>query len=369
MRIRPAEDFREPRAVIKVIGVGGAGGNAVNRMIQAGLHGVEFIAANTDAQALKGSLAEVRVQLGETLTKGLGVGGDPSRGRDSTLESEEIIREHLTGADMVFITAGMGGGTGTGGAPVVARIAKELKALTIGVVTKPFEFEGANRASIAETGTAEMRQNVDTLLQIPNQRLFEVIDNRTPCDEAFRRADDVLRKAIQSISDVITVPGMINMDLNDIRTVMKDAGEALIGMAEESGQARALKAAKAAVESPLLENVVIDGAKGLVVNVTGRKDGLMLVEIEEAMGHIKAAASPDAKIKLGTAYDETVGDKIRITVIATGFPLRRRKFPGHRAVDLSHSNVPPDARSLVMASTAEELSKPAFMRLKVRKLR
>ncbi|MFA6317667.1 MAG: cell division protein FtsZ [Elusimicrobiota bacterium] len=369
MLIRPSKDFQEKRAVIKVIGVGGAGGNAVNRMVQAGLQGVEFIAANTDAQALKGSLAEIRVQLGETLTKGLGVGGDPAKGRDSTIESEDTIREYLAGADMVFITAGMGGGTGTGGAPVVARVAKELDALTIGVVTKPFEFEGVTKASIAENGATEMRQNVDTLLQIPNQRLFEVIDNRTPLDEAFRLADDVLRKAIQSISDIITFPGNINMDLNDIRAVMKDAGEALIGMAEESGQGRALKAAKSAVESPLLENVVIDGAKGLVVNVTGRKDSLMTVEVEDAMRYIKDTASSDARIKLGTAYDDSLGEKIRITVIATGFPARRRRFPGHRGIDLSHANVPPDARSLVATATAEELSKPAFMRLKVRKLR
>ncbi|MBI4677102.1 MAG: cell division protein FtsZ [Elusimicrobia bacterium] len=370
MLIRPAEDFREARAVIKVVGVGGAGGNAVNRMIQASLRGVEFIASNTDAQVLKGSLAEVRVQLGEGLTKGLGAGGDPMKGREATLESEGLLREYLAGSDLVFITAGMGGGTGTGGAPVVARVAKELGALTIGVVTKPFDFEGMHRAEIAQSGIQEMRQNVDTLLQIPNQRLFDIIDSRTPAHEAFRRADDVLRKAIQSISDVITLPGAINMDLNDIRAIMKDAGEAMIGMAEESGGGRALKAAKAAVESPLLENAVIDGAKGLIVNVTGRKEDLMLCEIEEAMGHIKNAASPDARIKLGKAYDETLGDKIRITVIATGFPPRRKgSLSAARRLDLSPRDVPSDARALVMASTLEELNKPAFMRLKVRKLR
>ncbi|MBI5210751.1 MAG: cell division protein FtsZ [Elusimicrobia bacterium] len=370
MRIRPAEDFRELRAVIKVFGIGGAGGNAVNRMVEARLQGVEFIAANTDSQALKGSLAEVRIQLGEGLTGGLGVGGDPAKGKDATLESETQIREVLQGSHLVFITAGMGGGTGTGGAPVVAKIAKELGALTVGVVTKPFEFEGLNRTALADGGIQEMRQSVDTLLIIPNQRIFEIIESHTPCDEAFRRADDVLRKSIQSISDMITVPGFINMDLNDIRATMKDAGEALIGMAEESGPQRAVRAAKAAVESSLLENAVIDGAKGLVISITGRKEDLTLSEVEGAAEHIKSTACPDANIKVGTAYNDAIGDNIRVTVIATGFPTRRKRGLGlRRGVDLGPPDVPPDARPLVGAVTMEELNKPAFMRLKVRKLR
>ena len=373
MKVQVTEDFKESRAVIKVIGVGGAGGNAINRMAEAGIQGVELVAANSDAQDLRRSEASVRIQLGEALTRGLGVGGDAAKGRLAALESEGHIREVLAGADLVFITAGMGGGTGTGGAPIVARIARESEALTIGVVTRPFDFEKLNRATIAEQGIQEMRKGVDTLLVIPNQRLLDITDTDTTTEAAFRLADDVLRKAIQSISDVITTPGVINMDLNDIRAVMKDAGEALIGMGEESGPGRAIKAAKAAVQSPLLENVVMDGAKGLIVNITGRKASLKLSEIQEAMELIAGAASQDARIKLGKAYDESLGEAIRITVIATGFPTRR----GHR--NLARSGV----RSLAQrpardfaqegeapgSSLPEDWLKPAFMRLKVRKLK
>ena len=379
MRIQVAEEFHESRAVIKVIGVGGAGGNAINRMAEAGIQGVELIAANSDAQDLRRSLAEVRIQVGEHLTKGLGVGGDPERGRAAMLESETPITEVLHGADLVFITTGMGGGTGTGGAPIVAQIAKQMGALTIGVVTRPFDFEKLNRANLAEQGIQEMRKNVDTLLVIPNQRLLEILEEDTTAEQAFRMADDVLRKSIQSISDVITTPGTINMDLNDIRAIMKDAGEALIGMGEESGPSRAMKAAKAAIHSPLLENVVMDGAKGLIVNITGRKATLKLSEIEEAMGLITGAASQDAKIKMGKAYDESLGDAIRITVIATGFPSRRGR-------SLARAGVRPgllgQRRSIIGAdvidapepgpqavSGPDDWSKPAFMRLKVRKLR
>jgi cell division protein FtsZ len=372
MRIQVSKDFTDTRAIIKVIGVGGAGGNAINRMAQAGIQGVELIAANSDAQDLRRSLAEVKVQVGEMITKGLGVGGDPTRGRAAMAETEEQIREYLQGADLVFVTAGMGGGTGTGGAPIVARIAKELGALTIGVVTRPFDFEKLNRASIADQGIQEMRQNVDTLLVIPNQRLLEIIDTDTTTDAAFRIADDVLRRSIQSISDVITTPGEINMDLNDLRAIMKDAGDALIGMGEASGAGRALKAAKAAIQSPLLENVVMDGAKGLIVNITGRKETLKLTEIEEATALITGAASQDAKTKSGYAYDEGLGDTIRITVIATGFPTRRRSLarlgykpgvsPARRPLDVE----PAEART---TSGPEDWSKPAFLRLKVRRLK
>lgn len=380
MRIHVTEDLKESRAVIKVLGVGGAGGNAINRMAEAGIQGVELIAANSDAQDLRRSEASVRIQLGENLTRGLGVGGDAAKGCLAALESEDQIREVLGGADLVFITAGMGGGTGTGGAPIVAKLAKEIGALTIGVVTRPFDFEKMNRANIAEQGIQDMRRNVDTLLVIPNQRLLDVIDTDTTAEAAFRLADDVLRKAIQSISDVITTPGTINMDLNDIRAVMKDAGEALIGMGEESGPGRAVKAAKAAIHSPLLENVVMDGAKGLIVNITGRKATLRLSEIEEAMQLIAGAASQDAKIKMGKAYDESLGESLRITVIATGFPARRGNrnllragfrpgtLGGRRPAGLD-SQEGSDARAAAGPAAPEDWGKPAFMRLKVRKLK
>ena len=377
MKIEISEDFKDTRAVIKVIGVGGAGGNAVNRMVDAGLRGVELIAANSDAQDLRRSKAEVRIQIGETVTKGLGVGGDPSKGRAAAQESEAQLQEVLSGADMVFVTAGMGGGTGTGGAPVVAKLAKAAGALTIGVVTRPFRFEGIQRANLAESGIQELRQSVDTLLVIPNDHLFDVVESDTPSDEAFRKADDVLRKAVQSISDVITTSGTINMDLNDLRAIMKDAGEALIGMGEAEGANRAVRAAKEAISSPLLENVNITGAKGLIVNLTGRKSTLTLHELDEVMGHIQPQVSPEAKVKVGKAFDESLGDSIRITVIATGFPAQRTGRhltraglrPGMLAARYQGlaSGVQPDARQA--ASAPEDWSKPAFLRLKTRKLK
>ncbi len=377
MKIQVLEDVHETRAVIKAIGVGGAGGNAINRMAEAGIKSVELIAANSDAQDLRRSLAHIRVQIGEKLTKGLGVGGDSARGRLAMEESAEQIREILQGSDLVFITAGMGGGTGTGGAPLVSQIARELGALTVGVVTRPFAFEKLNRANLAEQGIQEMRKNVDTLLVIPNQRLLDISDSETTAESAFRLADDVLRKAIQSISDVITMPGNINMDLNDMRAIMKDAGEALIGMGEASGAGRAAAAAKAAVHSPLLENVVMDGAKGLIVNITGRKDGLKLAEMEEAMDLITGAASPDAKIKMGKAYDDSLGDSIRITVIATGFPVKRnpRHFfkANHFQDDSNESALSGKKKGAFEISKSQDslddLSKPAFLRLKTRKLK
>ena|SRR5579883_2389543 len=375
MRIQVSEEL-ERRAVIKVIGVGGAGGNAINRMAEAGIQGVELIAANTDAQVLHKSMAEVRIQVGETLTKGLGIGGDHRKGKLAMLETEERVKEVLRGSDLVFVTTGMGGGTGTGGAPVVAGWAKELGVLTIGVVTRPFGFEGLHRASIAEEGIQAMRESVDTLLVIPNQRLLDIADSDMAAEAAYKMADDVLRRSIQSISDVITTAGAINMDLNDIRAIMKDAGEALIGMGEASGPGRSIQAAKAAIHSPLLENVVMDGAKGLIVNITGRKATLKLAEVEEAMGLITGAASPDAKIKMGQVYDEALGETIRITVIATGFPTRRR--------GLSRAGVPlrerrgllgPQPQAVItdaagaVPGSPEDWSKPAYLRLKVRKLK
>lgn len=378
MRIQAVDDFRETRAVIKVIGLGGAGGNAVNRMVSAGVRGVELIAANSDAQTLRESQAEVRIQIGETLTKGLGVGGDPDLGRRAALESEDQFREVLEGTDLVFITTGMGGGTGTGGAPIVAKLAKDMGVLTVGVVTRPFDFEGLTRATIAEQGIQDLRKCVDTLLVIPNQRLFDVIEPTTTSDQAFQMADDVLRKAIQSISDVITTPGTINMDLNDIRAIMKDAGEALIGMGEAEGEGRAVRAARAAMQSPLLENVVIDGAKGIMVNITGRKATLTLSEMEEAMAVITGAGSPDARIKMGKAYDESLGGVLRITVIATGFPprrgtsrhlLRQGLRPGAVGIMRRAPVLEEPSDAPARGADHEELMKPAYLRLKVRKLK
>jgi cell division protein FtsZ len=375
LRIQLSQENNEVRAVIKVIGVGGAGGNAVNRMAAAGVQGVELIAANSDAQDLGRSQAEVRVQIGEKETGGRGVGGDPVKGRRAVIESEEQIREVLHGADMVFVTTGMGGGTGTGGAPVVAQIARELGALTVGVVTRPFGFEGLRRAGLAEEGIQEMRKSVDTLLVIPNDRLFDIADMDTASDKAFEMADEVLRKAVQSISDVITTPGQINMDMNDLRAIMKDAGDALIGLGEADGKGRALQGAKAAVQSPLLENVVIDGAKGLIVNITCRRGDLKLMEIEEIMAYITGQASPDAKVKFGKAYDDTLEGGIRITVIATGFPPRRGgrgRLSGLRPEAAARAGLHSDGSALdsrLAATSAEDLMKPAFMRLKVRKLK
>ena len=376
MRIQLAEELDEKRAVIKVLGVGGAGCNAINRMVATGLDGVELIAANSDAQVLRKCEAHVCIQLGETLTRGLGVGGDAAKGRAAALESEEALREVLRGADLVFVTTGMGGGTGTGGGPVVARLAKEMGALTVGIVTRPFDFEGLRRASIADQGIQEMRQSVDTLLVIPNERLFGVIDPDAAHDHAFREVDEVLRKSVKSISDLITFPGMINLDMNDLRSAMKDAGEALIGIGEAEGPDRALRAAKDAMTSPLLENVVIDGAKGLIVNIAGRKSSLSLSEVQEIMATIQGSVSADANLKMGNAFDETLGDSVRVTVIATGFPSRRARgtfrAPGAavgRGRLISDSTQPSDAQLLQSLHEPDRWTKPAFLRLKVRKLR
>ena len=386
MRVQLAEDLDEKRAVLKVVGVGGAGGNAITRMVQAGLDGVELIAANSDAQVLRRCPAHVCIQLGEQLTRGLGVGGDSGRGRAAALESEAQLREALAGSDMVFVTTGMGGGTGTGGGPVVARLAKEMGALTVGVVTKPFAFEGMRRAAIAEQGIQEMKQSVDTLLVIPNQRLFDVIDPDTPHDQAYRIVDDVLRKSIQSISGLITVPGDINLDMNDLRAIMRDAGEALIGIGEAAGPGRAMSAAREAMTSPLLENAVMDGAKGLIVNIAGRRATLKTSEVEEIMATIQGSASPEVNLKMGNAFDESLGDTIRVTVIATGFPSRRalrgmrlggggaRRAPGEAPAPFGRGPIEPaaeplDETLLKNQNDGDRWTKPAYLRLKVRKLR
>ena len=305
-------------ASIKVIGVGGAGGNAVNRMMEAGLKGVEFIAANTDAQVLTQSRCAKRLQLGTSITKGLGSGANPGIGREAAEEDEAQIAEALDGADMVFVTAGMGGGTGTGAAPVIARIARSQGALTVAVVTRPFEFEGRRRMQLAEEGLRELREKVDTLIVIPNQRLLAIVEKHTPLREAFRVADQVLHHATKGISDLITVPGLVNLDFADVKTVMAERGNALMGAGHASGPNRAYEAAQCAVSSPLLDDVSISGAEALLVNVTGG-ESMTLHEINEAVTVVVEAAGRDANVIFGAVIDETIGDAMSITVIATGF--------------------------------------------------
>jgi cell division protein FtsZ len=310
-------------AAIKVIGVGGGGNNAVNRMIAAGLHGVEFITVNTDAQALMHSQAPFRIQIGEKLTKGLGAGANPEIGEKAAQETREEIIKALRGADMVFVTAGMGGGTGTGAAPVVAECAKEVGALTVGVVTKPFSFEGRRRQAQAELGTAKLKEKVDTLITIPNDRLLQVADKRTSMIDAFRIADDVLRQGVQGISDLIAVPGLINLDFADVKTIMTDTGSALMGIGYGAGDNRAVAAAEAAIKSPLLETS-IEGAKGVLLNITGGPS-LGLLEVNEAAAIISDAVDPEANIIFGAVIDESFQDEVRVTVIATGFDGRPHK--------------------------------------------
>ena len=309
-------------AVIKVIGVGGAGNNAVNRMISEGVQGVEFIVANTDTQALRNSEAETKIQLGPKLTKGLGAGSLPEIGLKAAEESEEQIREALVGADLIFVTAGMGGGTGTGAAPVVARIAKELGALTVGVVTRPFSFEGPKRGRYAAEGVAQLKANVDTLVTISNNRLLEIVDKKTPMLEAFREADNVLRQGVQGISDLITAPGYVNLDFADVKTVMNDQGSALMGIGVASGENRTAEATKKAISSPLLE-VSIDGAEQILLNITGGSD-LTLFEAQDASDIVAAASTSEVNIIFGTSINENLGDEVIVTVIATGIDEERK---------------------------------------------
>jgi cell division protein FtsZ len=308
-------------ALIRVIGVGGGGSNAVNRMIRAEMMGVEFIALNTDAQALLQSDAPHKLRIGDKITRGLGAGGDPSIGERAAEEDSEKIAQALEGSDMVFITSGLGGGTGSGAAPVVAQIAKELGALTIAVVTKPFTFEGAKRRLTAEKAGESLKANVDTLITIPNDRLRDVVQKNTSILDAFRVVDDVLRQGVQGISDIITVPGLINLDFADVRAIMKDAGSALMGIGRASGENRAVEAARQAIASPLLE-VDIAGAQGILFNVTGGGN-LSLYEVTEAAEEIRAAADPEANIIFGTSFNERLGEEVAITVIATGFDGKR----------------------------------------------
>ncbi|NLE73188.1 MAG: cell division protein FtsZ [Actinobacteria bacterium] len=323
-------------AVIKVVGVGGGGTNAVNRMVDAGLRGVEFIAVNTDAQALLMCDADVKIHIGAKITRGLGAGANPEVGRQAADESRDELREALKGADMVFVTAGKGGGTGTGAAPVIAELARELGALTVGVVTRPFSFEGRKRSSQAELGIETLSKKVDTLIIIPNDRLLQVVERRTSIVEAFKVADDVLRQGVQGITDLITVPGLINLDFADVRTIIRNAGSALMGIGSASGENRGVEAARAAISSPLLESS-IDGATGILLNITGGRD-LGLFEVNEAAEIISGAADPDANVIFGAVIDEGMGDQMRVTVIATGFDTNlRRRVPvvGKEAVPSS----------------------------------
>ena len=319
MRLRLADEFRAG-ARIKVIGVGGGGGNAVNRMVQVGLDGVEFMVANTDVQALQGNAAPVKIQIGGKLTKGLGAGADPNVGREAALEDTDRLIQGLTGADMVFVTTGLGGGTGTGAAPVIASLAGELGALTIAVVTKPFKFEGKKRLLQAERGLAALRECVDTIITIPNERLLAIVDRATTLPEAFATADDVLRQAIQGISDLILVPGLINLDFADVKTIMSGMGIAMMGTGITSGENRTIEAAKAAISSPLLEGASVQGARGVIINVTGGHD-LSLMEVNEASLLIQEAAHEDANIIFGAVVDPKLDGRVKVTVIATGFDV------------------------------------------------
>jgi len=318
------EQINSLNARIKVIGIGGGGGNAVNTMIGGKLSGVDFMVANTDAQSLEASLAPVRIQLGGMVTKGLGAGANPEIGRRAAMEDQEKIRDFLEGSDMIFITAGMGGGTGTGGAPVIARVAREVGALTVGVVTKPFIFEGKKRMRQAEEGIEELKQSVDTLIVIPNQRLLSIAAKTTTMLEAFHKADDVLLQAVRGISDLIITPGLINLDFADVRTVMAEMGLALMGAASASGENRAIEAAQKAISSPLLEDISIQGARGVLINITGGPD-LCLHEVNEAASMIQEEAHEDANIIFGAVIDENITDEIRITVIATGFGMAKEE--------------------------------------------
>ena len=310
-------------AVIKVVGVGGGGTNAVNRMVDAGLTGVEFVAVNTDAQALLGCDADVKIHIGAKATRGLGAGADPNVGREAATESRDELKEALKGADMIFVTAGEGGGTGTGGAPIVAEIARELEALTVGVVTRPFAFEGRRRAQQAEVGINELSDKVDTLIVIENDRLLQVVEKKTPLADAFKLADDILRQGVQGITDLITVPGIVNLDFADVRTIMRDAGSALMGIGSGTGENRASEAARTAVSSPLLESS-IEGATGILLNISGPTD-LGLFEVNEAAEVVTGAADQNANVIFGAVIDDQLKDEVRVTVIATGFGAQRRR--------------------------------------------
>jgi cell division protein FtsZ len=355
-------------ARIKVIGIGGGGGNAVNTMIGAKLAGVDFMVANTDAQSLDASQAPIRIQLGGMVTKGLGAGANPEIGRRAALEDQASIKEYLDGSDMIFITAGMGGGTGTGGAPVIARVAREVGALTVGVVTKPFIFEGKKRMRQAEEGIEELKQSVDTLIVIPNQRLLSIAAKTTTMLEAFHKADDVLLQAVRGISDLIITPGLINLDFADVRTVMAEMGLALMGAASASGENRAIEAAQKAISSPLLEDISIQGARGVLINITGGPD-LCLHEVNEAASMIQEEAHEDANIIFGAVIDENISDEIRITVIATGFgemKEERKSAPASVSTNVTHiiNTAPKNKKIVHLGTIVDDGDSPTWQRKK-----
>jgi cell division protein FtsZ len=353
-------------AVIKVVGVGGGGTNAVNRMVDAGLKGVEFIAVNTDAQALQMCDADVKLNIGSHLTKGLGAGADPAIGAGAAAESRDDIKESLKGADLVFVTAGEGGGTGTGAAPIIAEIAKqEVGALTVGVVTRPFAFEGSQRAKQADDGIQRLREQVDTLIVIPNERLLSTVERRTSILDAFRDADNVLRQGVQGITDLITTPGLINLDFADVRTIMHDAGSALMGIGSASGEQRAGESAKNAISSPLLEESV-EGATGILLNITGGRE-LGLFEVNEAAEIVSSAADQNANIIFGAVIDESMGDEVRVTVIATGFDRgragRRDDFSSGRSERRPRRDVGPrDVQSASLEIGDDDIDIPDFLK-------
>jgi len=344
-------------AVIKVVGVGGGGTNAVNRMVDARLTGVEFIAVNTDAQALMMSDADMKLHIGSAATRGLGAGADPVVGRAAAQESRDELKEALKGADMVFVTAGEGGGTGTGGAPIVAELARELGALTVGVVTKPFAFEGRKRAQQAEVGIEDLRDRVDTLIVIENDRLLQVVEKKTSVVDAFRMADDILRQGVQGITDLITVPGLVNLDFADVRTIMREAGSALMGIGVASGENRAAEAARAAVSSPLLETS-IEGATGILLNITGGAE-IGLFEVNEAAEVVTSAADQNANVIFGAVIDDAAGDEVRVTVIATGFGAARRR---RRTASGLEAPIPAAPLAGGFEVTDEALDVPSFLR-------
>ena len=378
--LMPLRSDIENFALIKVVGVGGGGSNAVNRMIRAELMGVEFISVNTDAQALLLSDAPHKLRIGDKITKGLGAGADPTVGRKAAEDDSEKLYEALKEADMIFVTAGMGGGTGTGAAPVIAEIAKDIGALTVAVVTKPFGFEGAKRRLLAEQGIQELVDKVDTLITIPNDRLLQVAEKKTTMVDAFRIVDDVLRQGVQGISDLITVPGLINLDFADVKTIMTNAGSALMGIGHGSGESRAADAARQAIMSPLLEQS-IDGARGVLFTITGGPD-LTLFEVNEAAEIIHAAADPEANIIFGSVIDERIGNDVKISVIATGFdqarplkrieqPLYKRQVesrPAERPHQISSANPASAAAAkpddTPKAYAADDLEVPSFLRRK-----
>jgi cell division protein FtsZ len=363
------EEDRQPPAKIKVVGIGGAGGNAVNRMIQAKIGGVEFIAANTDIQALRNSIASIKLQIGCKLTNGLGCGAVPEKGEQAALEDTERIIELLDGADMVFITAGMGGGTGTGAAPIIASLATELGALTVGVVTKPFAFEGRKRQLYAEEGISKLKEAVDTLITIPNERLLAAMGPEALLEDSFRYADDVLCQAVQGISDIITMPGIVNVDFADVRTIMSGKGMALMGTGLAEGENRAVEAAQRAISSPLLEETSIRGARGVLINITAKRETLRLHEVAAAAKIIEEVAGAEDTI-FGAVYDDTMEDRIKITVIATGFNQDAKERTKGAAEYRRHSNnvislTPADSGKTIdyqLATLKDNLDEPAFKR-------